>query len=109
MTFQGPEFEVTILAQIVLTEVFLAVVFPCKSSSMTEGEVQTPYCGLLSRCALGQSFSFSLLLQHFPTYPITTLSLQMKDHTQREAKSPGQLTNHIRLGGAAFQVQYTQT
>lgn len=45
-------------------------------------------------------------LYSFPTAP---LSPQMKDHTRREARSPGEVTNHICPGGAAFQVRYSQT
>lgn len=67
-------------------------------------------CAAVMMCN-GWSCSFSLLLQcfHFQSpqhLHIPLLSLQMKDRTQRGARSPGQLTNHIHPRGAASQVQY---
>lgn len=88
--------------------------FPSQSPHITQGAVQNiKVCAAVMMCN-GWSCSFSLLLQcfHFqsPQHLHTPLlSLQMKDRTQRGARSPGQLTNHIHPRGAASQVQYIHT
>lgn len=92
--------------------------FP-QSPHVTQAAVQSIWVYVqLSWCAMDGHVHLAFccwVSLHITTVPHKStsipplLSLQMKDHTQRGARSPGQLTNHIHPRGAASQVQYSQT
>ena len=89
--------------------------FPSQSPHVTQGAVQginLSWCAKHGRvhstfcCRVSLYSVTTVSQQHLYT---SLLSPQMKDHTQRGARSPGDLTNPICPGGAAFQVGSSQT